>query len=151
VAFFFATPAAWCTGRGEVVEPIRLGRPLDLVLACPPAGLATATVFRGLTVPDTPRDGGPARRSAEAGDVEALGRQLFNRLQPVAERLCPAVAELHGRLAGLRPAGALMSGSGSALFALCRDAGEALAVARALRGRLPDGAARVCVVRSCEC
>src|SRR5947208_3153678 len=38
VAFFFATPAAWCTGRGERVEPLTLGRPLDLVLACPAAG-----------------------------------------------------------------------------------------------------------------
>src|SRR5947209_6051624 len=28
VAFFFATPAAWCTGRGEQVDPVTLGRPL---------------------------------------------------------------------------------------------------------------------------
>src|SRR5262249_968079 len=32
VAFFFASGAAWCTGRGEKVEPITLGRPLDFVL-----------------------------------------------------------------------------------------------------------------------
>src|SRR5689334_10702080 len=25
VAFFFSAPAAWCTGRGEVVEPLKLG------------------------------------------------------------------------------------------------------------------------------
>ena len=36
------------------------------------------------------------------------------------------------RLAGLGPAGQLMSGSGSTVFALCRDAGEALSLARAL-------------------
>src|SRR5437763_1060743 len=28
VPFFFDTPAAWCTGRGEVVTPLALGRPL---------------------------------------------------------------------------------------------------------------------------
>src|SRR5262245_37915390 len=26
VPFFFATPAAWCTGRGEQVTPLKLGR-----------------------------------------------------------------------------------------------------------------------------
>jgi 4-diphosphocytidyl-2-C-methyl-D-erythritol kinase len=40
VPFFFSAPAAWCTGRGEQVTPLPLGRPLDFVLACPPAGPA---------------------------------------------------------------------------------------------------------------
>src|SRR5690348_15496538 len=38
VAFFFAAPAAWCTGRGERIEPLRLGRPLDFGLVSPPVG-----------------------------------------------------------------------------------------------------------------
>jgi 4-diphosphocytidyl-2-C-methyl-D-erythritol kinase len=151
VPFFFATPAAWCTGRGERVEPVPLGRPLDLVLACPPAGLSTAEVFRGVTVPAVPAEGAGARRAAAAGDVEELGRRLHNRLQPVAERLCPAVADLCARLAGLGPAGQGMSGSGSAVFALCRHPGEALRVARALRSvREEGGGARVLSVRSCD-
>ena len=151
VPFFFATPAAWCTGRGEVVEPLRLGRPLDLVLACPPEGLSTAEVFRNLTVPEAPRDGAPLRRAAEAGDVEELGRLLFNRLQPVAERLCPAVAGLCGRLAGQGPAGCLMSGSGSTVFALCRSRGEARRVAHGLASvREGPGGTRVHIVQSCS-
>jgi 4-diphosphocytidyl-2-C-methyl-D-erythritol kinase len=151
VAFFLATPAAWCTGRGEIVEPLRLGRPLDLVLACPAAGLSTAEVFRNLTVPDAPQDGASLRRAAKAGDVEELGRLLFNRLQPVAERLCPAVAGLCGRLAGQGPAGCLMSGSGSTVFALCRCRGEARRVARALAAvREGPGGTRVYIVRSCS-
>src|SRR5437763_1263286 len=81
------------------------GPTVDFVLVCPPAGLSTAEVFRGVTGPERPLDGAGARAAAEGGDVEALGRALFNRLQPAAERLCPAVAELVGRLAGLGPAG----------------------------------------------
>jgi 4-diphosphocytidyl-2-C-methyl-D-erythritol kinase len=151
VPFFFATPAAWCTGRGEIVEPLRLGRPLDLVLACPAAGLSTAEVFRNLTVPDMPYDGVELRRVAETGNVDELGRLLFNRLQPVAERLCPAVAGLCGRLAGQGPAGCLMSGSGSTVFALCRSRGEARRVARALTlVREGPGDARVYIVQSCS-
>src|SRR5205085_2403024 len=109
VAFFFFTPAAWCTGRGERVEPLSLGRPLDLVLACPAVGLSTAQVFRHVTVPAHPLVGDEVRRAAAAGDVVELGRRLHNRLQPVAERLCPAVADLRVRLASLGPAGQLMS------------------------------------------
>ncbi|MFQ3592167.1 MAG: 4-(cytidine 5'-diphospho)-2-C-methyl-D-erythritol kinase, partial [Gemmataceae bacterium] len=29
VSFFFHGPAAWCTGRGELIEPTPLGRPLE--------------------------------------------------------------------------------------------------------------------------
>ncbi|HYT90648.1 MAG TPA: 4-(cytidine 5'-diphospho)-2-C-methyl-D-erythritol kinase, partial [Gemmataceae bacterium] len=54
VPFFFATPAAWCTGRGEKVTPVALGKRLWFVLLCPPFGLATADVYRGLTVPERP-------------------------------------------------------------------------------------------------
>jgi 4-diphosphocytidyl-2-C-methyl-D-erythritol kinase len=150
VPFFFATPAAWCTGRGERVELLRLGRELDFVLVCPPVGLSTAEVFRNLTVPADPQSGKEVREAAEAGDVEELGRRLYNRLQPVAERLCPAVASACERLARLGPAGQLMSGSGSSVFALCRHAGEALRMARTLgRAREARDGERVFIVRSC--
>lgn len=151
VAFFFSAPAAWCTGRGEVIESLRLGRPLDFVLGCPPVGLSTADVFRGVTLPERPLDGAGARRAAEEGDVEALGRALFNRLQPAAEKLCPAVAGLCEQLAGPGPAGRLMSGSGSSVFALCRSPEEALLLAHALRSVREEGdGVRVLVVRSCD-
>jgi 4-diphosphocytidyl-2-C-methyl-D-erythritol kinase len=150
VPFFLATPAAWCTGRGELVEPLRLGRPLDLVLICPHVGLSTAEVFRNLTVPADPLSGMEVREAAQAGDVEELGRRLYNRLQPVAQRLCPAVASASERLARLGPAGQVMSGSGSTVFALCRDAGEALRIARTLsRAREAQDSERVYIVRSC--
>jgi 4-diphosphocytidyl-2-C-methyl-D-erythritol kinase len=151
VSFFFAAPAAWCTGRGEQIEPLQLGRPLDLILIAPPVGLSTAEVFRGVTVPNSPRSGAAVRQAAAVGDVSELGRQLHNRLQPAAERLCPVVADLFTRLAGLGPAGQLMTGSGSTVFALCRHPGEALTIARVLYSARDElGGARVFVVRSCD-
>jgi 4-diphosphocytidyl-2-C-methyl-D-erythritol kinase len=150
VPFFFATPAAWCTGRGEWVTPAPLGKPLHLVVASPPVGLATADVYRGVTVPGQPLDGGAVRRALADGTVEAVGRGLHNRLQPVAERLCPAVAEVRARLERLGPAGHLMSGSGSSLFALARDRAEAVRIARELRDGASGGRSlRVFLVRSC--
>ena len=75
VPFFFDAPAAWCTGRGEVVTPVTLGRPLDFVLVCPPVGLSTADVYREVAVPRA----ADRRNAAAAGgggrvSVEAIGR-----------------------------------------------------------------------------
>ncbi len=150
IPFFFSLPAAWCTGRGEKVAPAPLKTPLRFVLACLPVGLSTADVYRGVSVPREPRSGEELRRAVEAGNVEEIGRGLFNRLQPVAEELCPPVTEVCGRLQGLRPAGVLMSGSGTSVFALCRDHREAQRVAQGLSAGPPDDPnPRVTIVQSC--
>jgi 4-diphosphocytidyl-2-C-methyl-D-erythritol kinase len=150
VAFFLAPPAAWCTGRGEVVAPERAARPLDFVLVCPPGGLSTADVYRRLEVPARPVPGDSLRAAVRAGDPEAVGRALFNRLEGAAFALSPAVGQVRDRLARLAPCGALMSGSGSAAFAVCRSRGEASRVAEAFRKTRPPGEpeSRVLVVRS---
>ena len=111
---------------------------------------STAEVYRGVSVPGEPRSGEELRRAVEAGIVDEIGRGLFNRLQPVAEKLCPPVAEACGRLQGLRPAGVLMSGSGTSVFALCRDHREAQRVAQGLSaGPQDDPNPRVTIVQSC--
>jgi 4-diphosphocytidyl-2-C-methyl-D-erythritol kinase len=151
VAFFFATPAAWCTGRGEQVTALPLGKPLWFVLVCPHLGLSTAEVYRGVTVPDQPQTGAEIVRATREGNVEEIGRRLHNRLQPVAEQLCPTLARIQAQLAGLGAAGQAMSGSGSSFFALCRDSREALRIARGLRSRAEEGMnSRVFIVRSCS-
>lgn len=150
VAFFLRPPAAWCTGRGEVVEPLRLGRRLHLVLVCPPFGLSTAAVYRSAVVPAEPLAGDEIRRAAAAGDVDAIGRHLHNRLQEPATRLRPAVTDWLERLAALKPAGRLMSGSGSTVFALARDHRDAVRIAEGLWGGSSGlEGVRLHVVRTC--
>ena len=150
VPFFLELPAAWCTGRGEVVTPEPPGRGFDLVLVCPPVGLSTADVFGRVEVPAAPTDGAAARAAFRSGDVAALGRALFNRLAGPAFGLAPAVRSVYTRLASLDPAGCLMSGSGSAVFALCRDRADALRVADAFRAATPsdEPESQIRVVRS---
>jgi len=125
VPFFLNGPAAWCTGRGELVSPVPIGKPLDLVLVKPTVGLGTAEVYKRLKVPLAPVDGSAAKEALAAGDVEGLGRTLFNRLQEPAFELEPGVAEIHRRLQESGAVGCLMSGSGSCVFALCRNSSEA--------------------------
>ena len=57
IPFFFRTPAAWCSGRGEIVAPVTLPIPLDFVLLCPSFGLATAAVYKNVAVPGQPISG----------------------------------------------------------------------------------------------
>jgi 4-diphosphocytidyl-2-C-methyl-D-erythritol kinase len=149
VPFFFARSAAWCTGRGEVVEPLALGQPLWFVVACPAVELSTAEVYRQTVVPAAPQAGEAIRQAVQEGRVEAIAAALFNRLEEAAQRLCPAVADLRRRLLELGPARVLMSGSGSSVFALCRDRGEARRIAHELTHGPEENRPSVFLVRSC--
>jgi 4-diphosphocytidyl-2-C-methyl-D-erythritol kinase len=91
--------------------------------------------------------------SSSGGNVEKLAN-LHNRLQEPAMRLCPQVAQLYHRLRAMGPAGCLMSGSGSSLFALCHDQREAERIAADLLSGLPPeselAGTRVFQIRSCS-
>jgi 4-diphosphocytidyl-2-C-methyl-D-erythritol kinase len=134
------------------VEPVTLGRPLWFVLVCPGVGLSTAEVYRGVTVPPEPWSGNAIKRALAVGDAEEIGRLLHNRLQEPAERLCSEVSRWRQRLAALGPAGQMMSGSGSTVFALCRDEAEAQRLAGKLTEEAlesPRGEVQMYLVRSC--
>jgi len=131
VAAFLYPPACWCTGRGEVVEPVPVGGSLHLVIAKPPPGLSTAAVYKTCSVPEIPASGAGMRTALGAGDVGAVAAGLHNRLQSPAFALQPAVKALYDALAATEPAGVLVSGSGSSVFAVARDAADAARIARA--------------------
>jgi 4-diphosphocytidyl-2-C-methyl-D-erythritol kinase len=150
VPFFFDTPAAWCTGRGEKVQALEVPRPLWFVLACPNVGLSTAEVYSKGVVPEAPSDGALIRQALAAGDPQELGRLLHNRLQEAADRIRPELVLVRNRLQMAGPAGCLMSGSGTSCFALCRDEGEAWQVVNKLgQTAVQTEMGRVYVVRSC--
>jgi len=134
VAFFRNTPAAICRGRGERVEALPKVGPLHFVLICPPVGVSTVDVYRTLVPPDQHLPIGPVIDALTEGQTAALGRSLFNRLQPVAETIVPELKRVRDALASLGPLldGHLMSGSGSAYFGLARNQGAAQAAVRHL-------------------
>lgn len=149
VSFFLDAPAAVCRGRGERVEPLNRhpeSSPTEFhaVLVCPSVGVRTPDVYAGLTPPDRPVPIGPAVDAYLSGDPARLGRWLHNRLQPVAERIEPALGRVRSALNDLNPSldGHLMSGSGSAYFGLARDRQAALDAASRL-GDLGIGTIRV--------
>jgi len=135
VPFFFQAPAAICRGRGEIVTTCRLAKPLHLAVVKPDEGLSTAAVFGRLRLDGPKRPVEPIIAALEAGDLTQVGALLFNRLEEPAFALTPTVAELRRLLDCETRLGALMTGSGSAVFALCESRNEAEELARRLSAR----------------
>ncbi len=137
VPFFLAGGPAICRGRGERVELVHGLPPLHVVVAKPPVGVSTAVAFGALAAPPPTQ---AARQDSQArlkrlvdklrsGAVAASCHHMANRLQEAAQRLCPEVAAVHRVFARLAPSGHLMTGSGSAVFAVARSARHARQIA----------------------
>lgn len=148
IPFFFRTPAAWCTGRGEIVAPVNLPIPLHFVLVCPSFGMPTAAVYKNVVVPPNPVRGDDLKDALAKGDVDLLGRFMHNRLQLAAEKIDGRIGAYLALLAKLKPAGCLISGSGSTLFALCRSQEEAQRIAAELKTQTKEQEVKILVTRS---
>jgi len=143
IPFFLPGQSAVCRGRGERVEPVaRLPR-LDVVIAVPPEGVSTASAFRALAA----APGGWGREAESrnrlsrlletlrSGSLAAAGRWMTNRLQSVAAELCPWIRRLGTAFASTSCHGHMLTGSGSAYFAVMRSARHARRVAAELSSR----------------
>ena len=109
VPFFLRGRNAWVEGIGEQITPLDLPR-AHFAVAKPDAGLDTALIFRD---PGLERQRETAIISGFAANPYGFGQ---NDLQPVAQRLCPAVTQALQWLASQGLQGR-MTGSGSAVFA----------------------------------
>jgi 4-diphosphocytidyl-2-C-methyl-D-erythritol kinase len=148
VPFFFHTPAAWCTGRGEVVTPLSVPRPLHFLLLCPAFGMPTAAVYSNVELPANPETGETIRQALAQGDIDRIGKLLHNRLAPAAQRLDDRIGRYRQMLADLQPPGQQMSGSGSTLYALCRSAQECVQLGERLRGQASTAEFELILTRS---
>jgi 4-diphosphocytidyl-2-C-methyl-D-erythritol kinase len=141
VPFFLDTDrtfAALATGRGEVLRPLPVGGRLWFVVSYPPAGLSTGVVYARSQVPVRPRSVAPLIDALARGNLQQLAKSLFNRLQEPATMLCPWVDRLLARLRAVAPLAVMMSGSGSACFALFPDRRTAVRGAKRMQG-MQDG------------
>ena len=109
VPFFLRGRNAWVEGIGEQITPLDLPR-AHFAVAKPDAGLDTALIFRD---PGLERQRETAIISGFAANPYGFGQ---NDLQPVAQRLCPAVTQALQWLSSQGLQGR-MTGSGSAVFA----------------------------------
>ena len=125
ITFFFSTGTAYCTGRGEVVEPLP---PLPfadetLIHVFKPAeGLSTALVFKALDLGKVSQinadslldcfESNGAIKAAEDG-------RLVNDLEPPAFACAPSLKALKSRIEKIKAyKGVMMSGSGTSIYAV---------------------------------
>ena len=133
IPWFFAGGPAVARGRGERIDVVDGVPPLPAVIACPAVGLSTAAVY-GRCVPDASRRGEAARLAAALADGRLHSSQplMHNALERPARHLCPDVARLLDAMAAAGATRPMLTGSGSACFAIARTLPEARGIAARL-------------------
>ena len=145
VPFFVGGDNAFVEGIGEKLTPIDWA-PRRYAVVKPAEGLGTAGIF---SHPDLARDTEPATLAGsvallnaqqESGKARGSGAVFgHNDLQPVAQALCPPIAQVANWL-DARFGNSRMTGSGSAVFATVGAEGVSWSA-----GELPDGwSGRMC-------
>lgn len=147
VPFFLTGGPAICRGRGEQVQATGTLGNLHFVVVRPCEGLATAAVYKACRPAARPRSVSPFLQALRSGDPRGIRAGLYNRLEPAAQRLSPWIGRLREEMHRMNLIGHAMTGSGTAYFGWCRNAGHARAVARRLQARTLGS---VFVVRSCR-
>ena len=122
VPFCLRSRPAFVTGIGENLEHFRVHTPFYLLLVKPYKGVSTKVAFETLDFscaehPDCRR----MREALIGNDYDGVLQSLGNTLEQSAFKLGPQIATIKQELLALGFDGALMSGSGSTVFALTRD------------------------------
>ena len=92
IPFFISSRPSLCTGRGEVLTPMRSYQPLFAVLLLPPLGCPTKDVYAAFDAGHQHRPApGPTNWCAlTAAPAEDLNALLVNDLEPAAFHVAPA-------------------------------------------------------------
>ena len=136
VPFCVAGGTALAEGRGELLRDLRPMPDCWFALCKPSFSISTPELFQKLDSaplrihPDTPG----LLAAVESGDLRSLCRRMYNVFEDVDDRRLRTVAEIKGRLLDHRALGAIMTGTGSAVFGVFEREEDAEAACASLRG-----------------
>jgi len=139
VPFFLFQSAALCKGRGELVSPVKLKRQFSIQLLKPAFAVSTAWAYsRWEDSREIPGIRYAAQKFADQNFVNDLERPVFEKFV--------FLAQLKMWLLSQSEVGAaLMTGSGSTMFAVLRENADADSVAQRAKGALdPELWTRAC-------
>jgi len=140
VPFCIAGGTVLASGRGERLTPLPSLPGLPVVICKPAFPLSTPELFAridGRASPIRPDTEG-LLRCITAGDTQGLARRMYNVFEDVLPRSCSEISVIRGRLLDLGAQGAVMTGTGSAVFGLFRDADTARGAQRELARSYAD-------------
>ena len=122
VPFCLRSRPAFVTGIGENLEHFRVHTPFYLLLVKPYKGVSTKVAFETLDFSSAQHpDCRKMRQALMINDYDGVIQSLGNTLEQSAFKLVPQIAAIKKDLLAMGFDGALMSGSGSTVFALTRD------------------------------
>jgi len=142
VPFFIFESAAICRGRGELVTPMELPEQLSILLIKPDFVVATAWAYsRWHDSREIPGVAYSAQEFAGQTFVNDLERPVFEKFVFLAQLKMWLLKQPE-------VSAALMSGSGSTIFAVIRDSGKANELAKRAKAKI-DSELWTCVCKTC--
>jgi 4-diphosphocytidyl-2-C-methyl-D-erythritol kinase len=142
VPFFIFESAAICRGRGELVTPMELPEQLSILLLKPDFVVTTAWAYsRWHDSREIPGVAYSAQEFAGQTFVNDLERPVFEKFVFLAQLKMWLLKQPEVRAA-------LMSGSGSTIFAVIRDSGKANELAKRAEAKI-DSELWTCVCKTC--
>ncbi|HHT9160162.1 MAG TPA: 4-(cytidine 5'-diphospho)-2-C-methyl-D-erythritol kinase [Candidatus Brocadiaceae bacterium] len=121
--FFVVGNTAICKGRGEIVTPYPINVSYNYIIIYPRFEVNTAMVYKNFknSLTKNLKDVNFFMREFISGNPNKLGAFLHNRLEDVVFKLYPDLEKIKKALSKFNFCGVLLSGSGSALYGLCKE------------------------------
>lgn len=137
VPFCCVGGTALATGRGTTLTPVLAHGAYWWAVCQAHEPLSTADVYRAWDRVCAPSDASADQvlSALRTGDPLMLGKVLRNDLEPAAFSLRPELADAKALLIDAGALGAVLSGSGPTMLALCETEGDARSLARSVAGR----------------
>ncbi len=138
VPFFLFAPRAWVTGTGDKLRELPPAQKLTVLLVKPPVRSDTKKayeIFDGLLTEPLKSCRITAQIRKRRLSLKATVKILENDLEKGVMKAHPVLARVARELRSLNGSGVMLTGSGSAVYALFRNRAEALSAKRKLAGR----------------
>ena len=133
VPFLISGGTALCTGKGELIAPVKNNAPLFYCVCAPGEGVSTARMF---SLADNcsffPPRGGEMTRALDSGDIYAVACALHNDFADICASVCPHTFMLRAALVTNGALASSLTGSGSGCFGVFVDLQSAQAASAAL-------------------
>ncbi len=119
--------SALAEGIGDKLTPLKLDKPLWVVLVKPAHSVSTREVYQGLKLEEVTKrpDNMGLINAMEKGDLRRMGESMDNVLETVTIPMVPEIKEIKKKLIEYNAMVSLMSGSGPTVFGLFKDRGKA--------------------------
>lgn len=138
VPFCLQGGSALAKGIGEKLTPIKIGRPIWLLVVNPPIRVSTRQIFKlwdELPAVSFRRPDSAKMISALSnGDIRGVGKAMVNVLEAVTTSLYPQILDIKRRLIDLGALNSLMSGSGPSVYGVFEDKLKAKKAAQLMKG-----------------